>query len=131
MSRKVRLFGQVLLAALVVMSACQSETPTSEKTPQPFYAFDEPPVLEHFVEPAYPELARAGNLSGEVMVRVLVEVDGSVGAISVIKASDSVFEAAARAAAVQLIFRPAKYKGKSTRSWVAIPYHFSKCDSAP
>ena len=124
MSRELRLLGQILVAALVVVPACQPETPTSEQAPQSFYAFDEPPVLEHFVAPAYPEGARAGNLSGEVMVRVLVEVDGGVGAIAVIKASDSVFEGAARAAAAQLIFKPAKYKGKTTRSWVAIPYHF-------
>jgi|GEM_PF-3717565 len=81
---------------------------------------DEPSVPVHFVEPGYPEEARAGNHGGAVMVRVLVAVDGSVGATEVMKTSDR----ALAAAATTLVFTLANYKGKAMRSCVGIPYRF-------
>lgn len=89
-----------------------------------FYPFDAPPVLMSMESPAYPEEAKQSGLEGTVMVKVLVGIDGTVESVTVLEASDPIFEGAALDAATRCQFKPAKLEGQATRSYVAIPYHF-------
>jgi len=132
MNRATRTAGVIVL--ILGVAGCSSTPPRqavvdpdiSESTGEAeFYRFDEPPVLTEFVSPEYPEAARASGLEGSVMVRVLVDTDGRVRELKVLKSSDPVFEPAALAAASRWVFKPAKWQHKATRSFVAVPVQFA------
>ena len=74
--------------------------------------------------PEYPEEATSGNIEGTVLVKVIVGADGTVENATVLKSSNTVFEAPALDAALQSKFKPAKLEGKPTKSQVAVPYQF-------
>lgn len=90
-----------------------------------FIAFDEPPVLIHFVAPRYPKLARQAGFEGNVMVIVLIDETGDVldARIGSSDVSAAMEEAALRAAR-QCRFRPAKQRTKPVKARVAVPFEF-------
>ena len=119
------------LIAAVGLIACGDTTTLDETTvldasdAREFYPFDEGPVLTSFEQPEYPEQARQAALEGEVAVKVLVGIDGSVERVTVLSATDPIFEDAASDAASRCRFTPAKLEGNPTRSQVMIPFKFS------
>lgn len=71
-------------------------------------------------EPAYPPLLRAQGVEGEVLVRVSIDARGRVRSVSVLRGSGhAAFDEAARTAALQERFSPAK------RGGVAVPFTLS------
>lgn len=75
--------------------------------------------------PQYPQEAVAAHLSGKVMLRVLVEADGSIGDLSVDKSSGSeVLDNAARASVSEWKFEPSRCDGKASASYALIPIEF-------
>ncbi len=78
-----------------------------------FVPFDEPPVAISSVMPDYPDLARRTGLEGVVWLEVLIDKDGSVRDVSVIKSNnkDMGFEDAAMAAAWKSVWKPAISNG--------------------
>lgn len=99
--------------------------PPSSGNAGAFLAFDEPPVLEHFVQPKYPELARDAGIEGTVAVRVLVSEEGKVLSADVLQSDVTpAMEKAAVAAAMQCRFRPAKQRTVPVKAMVMIPFHF-------
>jgi TonB family protein len=91
---------------------------------EPFYKFDTPPILLTELDPEYPPEAKQSGLHGTVLVKVLVGEDGTVQSASVLKSSDTVFESSALEAAARCQFKPAKFEGSPTRSYVAIPFRY-------
>ncbi len=69
------------------------------------------PVRTVYVQPEYPEAAKKEGLEGKVVLDVVVEVSGEVGAIEVLGSSPT-FDRAAVDAVQQWMFRPAELKGK-------------------
>lgn len=134
-----RFVGMISIVVLVLMAAgvvsC-GDSSTSEQTTaveiqtlpddgtEPFYRFDEPPVLVAYEAPGYPEDAKRSGLEGSVMVKVLVGADGSIEETAVLESTDPVFEGPALAAAATCEFKPARLDGEPTKSRVAIPYQF-------
>jgi len=84
----------------------------------------------HFEQPEYPEQARKARIEGRVVVKVLVEADGSVGECVVLRPAHPVLDAAALASARLCSFEPGTQRGIPIRSWVALPYEFRLEDAA-
>lgn len=97
-----------------------------EPLPEPgvFVAHDEAPVLVSPVAPEYPEFAREAQIEGTVVLWALVERDGTVGEVRVMK-SIPVLDEAAVAAVSRWRFTPALASGRPLRVWVSVPVRFS------
>jgi len=90
-----------------------------------FIAFNEPPVLISSVRPAYPELSRQSGIEGQVLLRVLVDTDGTVRDVSVLQSDVTpAMDKAAIAAAWHFRFRPAKQGAVSVRAHIVVPVIF-------
>lgn len=98
--------------------------PEEEEDPiVPFYALSEKPVEVKRVEPVYPELARKAQIEGTVVVKVLVNTQGDVEKVEILK-SHPLLDDAAIAAARQFKFKPGKQRDKYVKVWVSIPFNF-------
>ena len=84
-----------------------------------------PEVLRK-VEPVFPELPRQLNLSGYVIVHILVGRDGRVAnAVVDEKVNDPMFNEAALAAARGFLFRAGSTNGRPVAAWVTQPFRFT------
>lgn len=81
------------------------------------------PVLQQ--KPRYPDLARRAGIEGQAVVKALVDIDGSVMDVQILKSSgNQMLDEAALAAARQWKFSPAKQRDKFVRVYVSIPINF-------
>jgi len=86
------------------------------------------PEPTHRASPFYPDAAYRDNLDGFVVVRVLVGLNGAVERAEIEK-PDSLFDAAALAAAHQWAFHQAiTGEGEVVRVWVRVPFKFQLGD---
>lgn len=73
----------------------------------------------------YPEYAQKNNLTGHVVLRFVVEKDGSIGPIKVQRSLEERCDAEAILAVSKLgKFTPAKHQGQPVRSYLTIPVSF-------
>ena len=98
----------------------------SEGDPSPgqFIPVEEDPVPVVTPAPIYPEMARAAEVEGVVLLRVLVGRDGRVENAFVVDGQPMLNEAAL-AAVGKWTFRPALQQHKPVKVWVAIPIRFT------
>lgn len=89
-----------------------------------FVASQQKPILTKFVQPDYPEMARASQLEGTVVVKVLVGPDGNVMSAVVIQSVHRLLDRAAREAAMRCKFKPGKQRDIAVKAWMAIPFAF-------
>lgn len=73
----------------------------------------------------YPPQARGRGLKGEVRVAALVDADGFVDDLVIVKSSHDVFDIAAARAVRCLRFTPGLVGSTPTTMWVTIPIEFS------
>jgi protein TonB len=86
-----------------------------EVKPQPVYA----------PTPDYPDLARKAGIEGKAVVKMLIDIDGSVIDVQILKSSgNQMLDEAALAAARKSRFTPAKQRDKLVRVWVSRPFDF-------
>ena len=85
---------------------------------------DTEPVLIHDVPPVYPYIARKAGLTGKVFLKFMVNVDGSVSDVSVLKGK-AIFQKAAIDAISQFRFKPAEHNGKVVPVWMTQPIDFA------
>ena len=127
-------------AAAEVATPTPTETPTPEPTPTPTEVPTPtvppalppgaiPPVRSSDVRPVFEEelMRRHAGLSGQVELEVLVNSDGSVGSIRVVRGvADEVDAVVAEAARQQLAYTPASLKGKpiAAKSRVVVGVRF-------
>lgn len=102
------------------------EIPDESGTSESFYAFDSPPTPIKTQSPDYPELARAAGAEGTVMVEVTIDKNGRVLDARVIS-SDTIksLEEAAKRAAMDWLFNPAKQRDIPVKARIVIPFEFS------
>jgi TonB family protein len=86
----------------------------------------EPPILVTRVDARYPEAARRMNLSGDVILRVVVEANGTVGRIDVLTPGPAGMTEAAGDAVRRWTFRPARVAGQPVAVWKIVRIHFSR-----
>lgn len=72
----------------------------------------------------YPEEARERGISGEIIVRVLVDELGKYQDHEIIQPGHETLQAAVEANVTELTFSPAVINGANTASWVNIPFKF-------
>jgi protein TonB len=91
----------------------------------PYYKVEVKPQPIHIPLPQYPELARQAGIEGQAVVKALVDVDGSIMAVQILKSSgNQILDEAALAAAKKATFTPAKQRDTFVRVWVSIPMRF-------
>jgi TonB family protein len=84
------------------------------------------PVLVSRVDARYPDAARRLNLSGEVMLRIVVEGSGSVGRIDVLTAGPAGMTEAAVDAVRRWTYRPARVHGQPVAVWKVVRIRFAR-----
>jgi TonB family protein len=100
-----------------------SATPAAPLTALP--EGSELPVLVTRVDPRYPELARRTNQSGEVILRVVVEANGTIGKIDVLAPGPMGMGEAAVEAVRKWVYRPARVNGQPVAVWKVIRVKFA------
>ena len=90
-----------------------------------FFMVEVKPKVLHAVEPVHPEEAIRDSLEGRVFLRFMVNLDGSVSDVSVLRVIGSeVFRQAAIDAILQSRFKPAEHNGKIVSVWMVMPITF-------
>lgn len=91
----------------------------------PYYKVEVKPKPVHSPAPRYPDLARRAGIEGQTVVKALVDIDGTIMDVQILKSSgNQMLDEAALATARQWRFTPAKQRDKFVRVWVSIPVNF-------
>jgi TonB family protein len=86
-----------------------------EVKPKPIYS----PV------PDYPYMAKIKGIMGMTVVKMLIDIDGTIAEVEILKTSgNQELDEAALKAAKKSIFSPAEHKGKKVRVWASRPFKF-------
>ena len=88
-----------------------------------FYMVEVKPKLLHSVKPVHPEEAIRDSLEGKVFLKFMVNVDGSVSDVRVLRGAE-VFHQAAIDAVSQFRYKPAEHNGKPVAVWMTQPVSF-------
>ncbi|MYD62006.1 MAG: M56 family metallopeptidase [Gemmatimonadetes bacterium] len=84
-----------------------------------FFMVEAKPKLLHSVKPVHPEEAIRDSLEGKVFLKFIVNVDGLVSDVTVLRTiGPEVFRQAAIDAISQFQFKPAEHNGKSVAVWM-------------
>lgn len=94
--------------------------------PDSFVAYEEMPEIIERSMPIYPEMARRAGVTGDVYVNVLVDKNGNVHDVRVVKDSgmNAGFEEAAVESAYQTLWKPAISNGQPVAVWTTYKISF-------
>lgn len=91
----------------------------------PYYKVEVKPKPIYNPKPKYPELAKQAGIEGTTVIKMLVDIDGTVREVKILKSSgNQMLDQAALVAAKQSKFTPAKQRDKFVRVWVSRPFRF-------
>lgn len=90
----------------------------------PYHKIQIKPEILYAPTPKYPEEAKKQGLMGKVVVKMLIDKDGSVMDVQIIQSCCKILNQAAMDAAWKSRFTPAKEDGRVVRVWVSRPYVF-------
>ncbi len=86
---------------------------------------DQKPRLLYRVNPIYPYTAKRRNMSGELMLQFIVDNEGNVKQIEVIKAQpQGIFDESAISAVQKWRFKPGYIQGEAVSTRVVVPINF-------
>ncbi len=86
---------------------------------------DQKPRPMHQPQPKLPPRIVQKQIEGKVLLRLLVDEDGRVERIRVMKAEPKgLFEDSVKEAARQWRYQPAQYQGKPVKTWIEVPMNF-------
>lgn len=88
-----------------------------------FFAVSDKPVLVQKVNPVYPELARKAGVEGMVVVKVLIDTNGDIEDVKIMKSIPMLDDAALEAARM-FKFTPGKQRDRLVKVWMQIPFKF-------
>lgn len=95
----------------------------------PYYKVTVKPQAIVQVKPRYPDIVRRAGIEGQVVVKALVDIDGSIIDVQILKSSgNQMLDEEAMAAARKWKFSPAKQRDRFVRVWVSIPVNFKLVD---
>jgi serine/threonine-protein kinase len=83
-----------------------------------------PAVRLRTVDADYPNAARAAQIEGDVLLQVMVDVEGKVSGVTVVKSVHPLLDAAARKAVLQYRYAPATRNGDPEASTIRIAVSF-------
>lgn len=91
----------------------------------PYYKVEVKPQPVTIPRPEYPELVRKAGIEGTAVVKALVDVDGSIVEVKILKSSgNQMLDQEALDVARGAQFTPARQRDKNVRVWVSIPVRF-------
>ena len=96
---------------------------SSEAKVLEFFMVEVKPKVLHAVKPVHPEEALRDSLEGKVFLKFMVNVDGLVSDVSVLR-GEAIFHRAAIDAASQFRYKPAEHNGKVVPVWMIQPMSF-------
>jgi len=83
------------------------------------------PIYRSNPPPAYPRIARIRGYQGDVMLDVLVNKNGTVGGLKVIKSSGyPILDRAAKSSVRNWLFEPGMIGKEKLKMWVRVPIRF-------
>jgi bla regulator protein blaR1 len=118
--------GKSLLEFKLVVRESDGEVPPAAQAPMPMPTLTKLTSQDQIATPAYP--VEANGMTGEIVLNVLVDADGTVEDVKIESASPShVFDASATKAAYSWKFSPASRQsdGQKVEGWVRVPVRFS------
>ena len=83
-----------------------------------------PPERIRSVSPEYPQVARAAQLEGDVLLEATVTVDGKVTNVAVVRSVHPLLDEAARKAVLQYEYKPARRNGVAEAAVVRLTVSF-------
>lgn len=83
------------------------------------------PSFKYFARPEYPAQARRQGITGEVLLRILVNADGKAERIEVRKSAHDALTRAAREAVLRSTFHPLLRDGAPAPCWTLLPVTFT------
>jgi TonB family protein len=88
-------------------------------SPDTFIFYEERPQIVDNIQPAYPPMAQRAGMEAVVWINVLIDKDGKVRDVRIVKSSDSNagFEEAAIEAAYKTTWKPAISNGQPVAVW--------------
>lgn len=101
--------------------------PPPPQLPSEFEAgqVDQPPRVISRVDPIYPYSAKRRGVSGVVVVRFLVDIQGRIQRLKIVESKPhGVFEDSVRRAVAKWRFKPGVYQGRAVPTWVVVPLRF-------
>jgi protein TonB len=97
----------------------------------PYYKVEVKPRVIVQVKPRYPSIIAQAGIEGTTVVKVLVDIDGSIMEVQVLKSSgNQMLDQEALAAARKWKFSPAKQRDKFVRVYISIPMEFKLVDQS-
>lgn len=121
----------ILAIAVLAVAAPTKATEPPAQTPAAAPVLTRAPELLHFVEATYPEELFAAGTSGEVLLAVDIDAEGKVQRAEVLKATHEAFAAAAQAAVLRFVFRPAEIDGSPAAIRIEYRYVFAPREVPP
>ena len=100
-----------------------SERARTEEESIEFFMVEQKPKVIKQVNPVYPEIARKAGLTGKVFLKFLVDKNGQVSNVTVLRGQE-IFRQAAIDAILQYRFEPAEKNGKPVSVWMTQPMSF-------
>jgi TonB family protein len=112
------------LATALVAGEASAQDVVAPANPPAQQQLTRAPVLEHFVEAAYPAEARTSNLEAKVLLEVDISATGEVTRAAVVTPAGHGFDEAALEAVRQFRFSPAEVDGKPSAVRIHYSYDF-------
>lgn len=105
-----------------------------EEEPEIFVVVEELPELiggtsKLASDVTYPQLARQAGLEGLVIVKIVVNADGTPSDPTILKSPGSALDTAAIDAVMKQRFKPGKQRGRAVAAYMAIPVRFQLTSS--
>ena len=97
----------------------------TEQQGEIYRIYENAPKVLVKLDPEYPDAARQLGIEGTVFLELIVEKDGSVSLVKVIKGVHPLLDASAVNAAYQMTFTPAMSRDIAVRAYVTFPVNFS------
>lgn len=124
----MRLYFRPLAAMLLAVASspavATAAPPRPVRAPSPAATLVPPSVVHNHV-PNYPAEALRAHEHAEVELRVLVDVEGHVASVEVVKSGGKPFDEAAIAAMREWTFSPARRGDSFVSAYIRVPFHFA------
>ncbi len=111
----------LILAGMATLMSCSSLWAQDSK---PDTSQSHHPEIIYLAAPDYPDSLRVQGVEGAVVIKVLIDTEGSVDQAVVLQSAHPVLDSLALKAVGECRFRPGSQRGIPVKAWMAIPYTF-------